>query len=213
MATSLIIRANLVDADVAYATTPADYITLDLANDYMIWSEDLEDLMTHEPTSDELNEHAVIIEDDANKTVPECLIMDYSYDWGGSYYTHLVIGMGLNKRYVYCFSFDGATAIEPQLEAWDDDTHTTTVKHVLGAGVPANSMIKAVCTTGALPGASWVGTAIAGSNSARVVKLNDGNGALTIAKHLYANMKIVIPMAYATPAIESFTLCVRYTWQ
>jgi hypothetical protein len=211
--TSLLIRANLVNADHSYVAVPDDYITLDLLHDYFIWSEDLEDLMTHEPTSDELNAHAVIIDDDTNKTVPENLVMDYSYDWGGSYYTHLVIGMGLNKRYVYCFSFDGATAIEPQLEAWDDDTHTTTTKHVLGNGTPANSMVKAVCTTGVLPGAGWVGTAIAGSNSARVVKLNDGNGALSGAGHLYANMKIVIPMAYATPAIESFTLCVRYTWQ
>jgi hypothetical protein len=213
MATLLSIRANLVDADHSYVAVPADYITLDLAHDYLIWSEDLDDLMTHEPTSDELNAHAVIIDDGANKTVPENLIMDYSHDWGGSYYTHLVIGMGLNKRYIYCFSFDGATASEPQLEAWDDDTHLTTAKHVLGNGTPANSMIKAVCTTGALPGAGWVGTSIAGSNSARVVKLNDGNGALSGAGHLYANMKIVIPMAYATPAIESFTLTVRYTWQ
>lgn len=211
--TSLAIRANLVDATHTFAAFPADYITLDLINDYLIWSEDLEDLMTHEPTSDELNEHAVIIDDAAIKTVPECLVMDYSHNWGGAYYTHLVIGMGDNKRYVFCFSFDGATAMEPQLEAWDDDTHLTTAKHVLGNGTPANSMIKAVCTTLALPGAGWAGTAIAGSNSARVVKLNGGNGALSGAGHLYANIKIQIPMAYATPAVEAFTLTVRYTWQ
>jgi len=213
MATTLSIRTNLVDADVNYSTTPADYITLDLLHDYIIWSEDLDDLMTSEPTADELNEHAVIIDEDEAKMVPECLIMDYSHDWGGSYYTHLVKGMGENKRYVFCFSFDGTTAMEPQLEAWDDDTHTTTAKHVLGNSTPANSMVKAVCTTVALPGADWTGTAIAGSNSARVVKLNAGNGALSGATHLYANIKIVIPADYATPAVESFTLTVRYTWQ
>jgi hypothetical protein len=80
-------------------------------------------------------------------------------------------------------------------------------------------MVKAVCTTGALPGAAWVGTAIAGSGATRVVKLNDGNGALDalesgeISQELYANIKIVIPMAYATPAVETFTLTCRYTWQ
>ena len=219
MATELSIRANYVDADVDYATTPADYITLDLSNDYLIWSEDLEDLMTHEPTSDELNEHAVIIDEEADKTVPECLLMDYSHDVGGAYYTHLVDGMGENKRYVFAFSFDGATANEPQLEAWDDDNHNSTDKNVLGAGTPANSMVKAVCTTGGLPGAEWVGNAIAGSGSTRVVQLNDGNGALSeletgeTSQELYANIKIVIPTAYATSAVEAFTLTVRYTWQ
>jgi hypothetical protein len=219
MATSLSIRANLVDADIPYVTTPADYITLDLTNDYLIWSENLEDLMTHEPTADELNAHAVIIDELANKTVPECLVMDYSHNWGGVYYTHLIKGMGENKRYVFGFSFDGDTANEPQLEAWDDSDHDTIDKHVLGDGTPANSMVKAICTTGALPGASWVGTSIAGSSVTRIIKLNDGNGALPIlesgetSQELYANIKIEIPMAYATPAVESFVLTVRYTWQ
>jgi hypothetical protein len=127
--------------------------------------------------------------------------------------------MGLNKRYVFAFSFDGATANEPQLEAWDDSDHDTIIKNVLGLGTPANSMVKVVCTTGALPGVDWAGTAIAGSGATRVVKLNDGNGALDVlgsgetSQELYANIKIEIPMAYATPAVESFILTCRYTWQ
>jgi hypothetical protein len=218
MATLLSIKANVVNADVDFATTPADYISLDLTNDYLIWSEDLEDHMTHEPTTDELNAHAIIIDENANKTVPECLVMDYSHDFDGAYYTQLVIGMGLNKRFVFGFSFDGATANEPQLEAWDDSDHETFDKNVLGLGVEGDSMVKAVCTTGALPGASWVGTAIAGQSATRVVKLNDGNGAIAIESgesthELYANIKIVIPINYATPAVESFVLTVRYTWQ
>jgi hypothetical protein len=218
MATNLSIKANVVDADVDYATTPADFITLDLVNDYIIWSEDLEDHMTHEPSSEELNAHAVIIDDDAIKLVPKCLVMDYSHNFDGAYYTQLIEGMGENKRYVFCFSFDGATANEPQLEAWDDSTHTTIDKHVLGIGTPANSMVKAICTTLALPGASWVGIAIAGSGTTRVIPLNAGNGALDAletgetSQELYANIKIEIPMAYATPAVESFVLTVRYTW-
>jgi hypothetical protein len=220
--TSLIIRANLVDALQDYDTAPADYINLDLDNDYLIWSEDLEDNLDHEPTPSELNEHGVIIDDDADKKVPECLVMDYSHNFGGAYYTHLVNGMGIGRRFVFAFSFDGATAKEPQLEAWDDDTHTTVTKRVLGGdGVggesPEDSMVKAIATTFTLPDSNWVGTAIAGSGAGRFIYLNEENGAVEPASAetyvtLYCNIKIVIPMAYATPAVESFVLTVRYTW-
>jgi len=211
MATALTVRINYVDADVAYTVTPADFITMDLVNDYLIWSKTLADLMTHEPTVDELNAAAEIIDPSLAVTVAKCLLMDYSHDVGGSYYTHLVKGMGENKRYAYCFSFDGATATEPQLEAWDDDGHDSSDKHVLGAGIPANSMIKGVCTTVSLPpGAGWVGAALAGASN--VLLLNAGKGALVGAGHLYANLKIVIPAAYSTPAAETFIFTVRHTW-
>ena len=132
MATTLSVRVNYVDADVNYTTTPADYITLDLTNDYLIWSKTLEDLMTHEPTADELNAAAEVIDPDVVVTVTKCLLMDYSHDVGGAYYTHLVKGMSENKKFVYCFSFDDATATEPQLEAWDSSAHLTAIKNVLG---------------------------------------------------------------------------------
>lgn len=221
MATNLLIRANYVDSDVDYQTTPADYITLDLANDYFIHTEGndiVKDLMTHEPTPAELNVASTIIDNDDDKQVNKCLLMDYSHNVGGSYYTHLVKGIGENKRYVFAFSFDGATATEPQLEAWDDENHNTYAKHVLGNGIPADSMIKVICTTDALPGEDWAGSPIAGSASARVIELNNGNGALgslpsgQTTQELYANIKIVIPQAYATPSIESFCLAIRYTY-
>jgi hypothetical protein len=219
MATNLTVRVNYVDSDVSYQTTPADYIALDLDHDYLIWTEGdatVKDLMTHEPTPEELNAAATLIDPDNPKTVAKCLLMDYSHDVGGSYYTHLVKGMSLNKRYVFAFSFDGATASEPQLEAWDDSDHDSTTGHVLGNGTPANSFVKAVCTTSSLPGASWAGTAIAGASN--ILELNNGNGALgdvpsgQTSQELYANIKIVIPAAYATPAAETFVLTTRYTW-
>jgi hypothetical protein len=210
MATALSVRINYVDGDVSYTTTPAYFISMDLTNDYLIWSKTLADLMTHEPTADELNAAAEIIDPLLAVTVAKCLLMDYSHNVGGSYYTHLVKGMGENKRYAYCFSFDGATATEPQLEAWDTSSHSTSAKHVLGAGTPANSMMKGVCTTVALPGAGWVGTALAGASN--VLLLNAGNGALVGAGNLYANLKIVIPGAYSTPAAETFVLTCRFTW-
>jgi len=201
---------NYVDADVAKATTPADYIEVDLTNDYLIWSKTLEDLMTHEPTANELNAAAEIIDPDVAVTVTKCLLMDYSHNVGGAYYTHLVKGMGENKKYPFCFSFDAATATEPQLEAWDTSAHSTFNKNVLGAGTPADSMVKAKCTTTSLPGVGWVGTAIAGSDN--VLLLNDGNGAILLASDLYANLKIVIPANYSTPAAETFILTVRFTY-
>lgn len=210
--TNLTIRANLVNADQNYTTNPANYITLDLVNDYLIWSEDLEDNLDHEPTPTELNEHGVIIDDDADKKVPECLVFDYSGDFGGAYYTHLVNGMGIGKKFVFNFYFDGPTAKEPQLEVWDDDTHATTDKKVLGEGIPADSMVKAVATTFTTPSSVWAGTAIAGSDVGRFILLNEETGALSGAGHLYCNLKIVIPVNYSTPSVESFCLTVRYTW-
>src|SRR3989304_1213544 len=210
MATNLLARVNYIDADIAYIVTPADYITLDLVNDYLIWSKTLADLMTHEPTADELNTAAEIIDPSLAVTVTKCLLMDYSHDVSGSYYTHLVKGMSENKRFVYCFSFDGATATEPQLEAWDTSAHITYIKNVLGLGTPINSMMKGVCTTTTLPGAGWNGTALAGGSN--ILLLNDGSGALGVAKDLYCNLKIVIPAAYSTPAAETFVICVRYTY-
>ena len=217
--TNLDIRVNYVNADHDYENYNSDFIDMDLTNDYLIWTEGddvVKDLMTHEPTADELNSASPIIDPDVAKTVAKCLLMDYSHNVGGSYYTHLVKGMSENKRYVYCFSFDGDTATEPQLEAWDDINHDSYDKNILGLGTPASSMLKAICTTDSLPGTNWVGTAIAGSDSSRVIKLNSGNGALSLAsgetKDLYANIKIVIPAGYATPAVENFILTVRYTW-
>ena len=221
MATTLSVLVNYVDADVDYATTPADYIEMDLTNDYLIWTDGndtVKDLMTSEPTASELNEAATEIDDSLDTEVALCLLMDYSHDVGGSYYTHEVKGIGENKRYVFAFSFDGATAMEPRLEVWDDSNHDSTDNHVLGNGTPANSMVKAVCTTSSAPGASWVGTAIAGSGTGRYLNLNDGNGALgslasgETSQELYANVKIVVPAAYSTGTIENFVLAVRYTY-
>jgi len=207
MATVMNFRVNYVDADHDYNNYNSDYITVDLNNDYLIWSDSLADLLTHEPTAEDLNAAATVIDDVLPITVAKCLLMDYSHDVGGSYYTHLVKGMGENKRYVFGFCFDGATATIPRLEAWDDDTHTTTAKHVLGNGTPANSFVKAVKTTSSLPGAGWAGIAIAGST---YLELDDA--VLTIAKDLYANVKIIIPADYATPAAETFVLTARYTY-
>lgn len=211
MATAMIFRVNYVDAAVAYATTPTDYIDVDLVNDYLIWTAGdttVKDLMTHEPIASELNAAATVIDDVDPVEVAKCLLMDYSHNVGGAYYTHLVKGMNENKQYSFCFSFDGPTATIPRLEAWDTSAHATANKNVLGLGVPADSFVKAVKTTSGAPGAGWTGTAIAGV--ANYVELD--SAVLSGAKDLYANIKIKIAAAYSTPAAETFVLTIRYTY-
>ena len=95
MATALKVFENYVNADTSYETTPANYIELDLTNDYNIWTEGdatVKDLMTHEPTAGELNTAATKIDPSNPKTVAKCLLMDKSHDVGGSYYIPHAIG-------------------------------------------------------------------------------------------------------------------------
>ena len=211
MATLMNFLVNYVDATKDYDGYPSDYILVDLINDYLIWTAGdsvVKDLMTYEPISTELNVAATIIDDSLDTMVALCLLMDYSHDVGGSYYTHKVMGMGEDKQYPFCFDFDGPTATIPRLEAWDDSGHTTADNNVLGLGTPTNSMVKAIKTTDGTPGPGWLGTAIAGI--ANYVELN--SVPLVSYQQLYANIKIVIPAAYTTPSAEFFVLTVRYTY-
>lgn len=214
MGTNLTFRINNGDPDIAYGDTGATFIDVNLTLDYLIWTKgsiavaDGQD----EPSQDELNQAYPII-DTVDTKVPYCLLYDYSADK-----LEEVEGMGENKRYVFAFSFDGATASEPQLEAWDDSNHNSTDKHVLGVATGEDSFIKAVCTTLGLPGADWVGTPIAGATDVLLLNPITGGGALDAletgetSQELYANIKIVIPANYDTPAIETFVLTVRFTW-
>lgn len=215
MATNLTCLVNKTNGSVNYATTPANFILLDLTNDYLIWSAgsaavaDGED----EPTPSELTAAATKISTSQDVEVAHCIAYD---DSDGIGTLREIDGMNENKRFVFGFSFDGATASEPQLEAWDDDNHDSTDNHVLGNGTPASSMLKGVCTTNSLPGASWVGSALSGASN--VILLNDGNGALDdlesgeSSQELYANLRIVVPQSYASPASESFILTTRFSY-
>jgi hypothetical protein len=212
MATALIFRINQVDAAVPFATTPADYLTVDLTDDKLIWTTGdtvVKNHMTDNPTAGELNAAATIIDDALAVTVPLCLYNDY--DGVSGFFTHTVIGMGIDGRYVFCFSFDNPTATIPRLEAWDTSAHSTAVLNVLGLGIPANSFVKAIKTTDATPGAGWVaagsGTAIAGASN----YLNLDSAALSGAKALYCNIAIRIPIT-AIPSAEAFVLTCRYTY-
>lgn len=214
MATNLNVIVNKTANSDDYQTTPADFIVMDLVNDYLIWTAGSSAVADgqDEPTEAELNEASTIIDPSNPVTVDKCLIFD---DSDGAGTLRDIDNMGENERYVFGFSFDGDTASEPQLEAWDDTDHDSTLYHVLGNGTPANSMIKAVVTTAGLPGSAWSGSALAGASN--VLLLNNGSGAVSVPSgqstvEVYCNLKITIPAGYSTPGVEPFVLTCRYTW-
>jgi hypothetical protein len=204
--TSLIVSVNIASGDLPIST-PASYIAMDLGNDYLIWTKGSDYIKDNggQVTTALLNAAAEIINPSSPVTVSKCLLYDYSH--ANTYYQRLVVGMGLDNLHVFAFTFDGPTATEPQLEAWDTSAHTTILNHCLGHGTALSSMLNGRCTKTIGTGA-WL--PIAGASN--VILLNEGAGALLGAGTLYANLKIVILAAYSTPAAETFVSCVRYTW-
>jgi len=228
MATTLKVFLNITDETQNYQDEPKYYAEMDLAKDGLIWTAGstgtevgaIKDKMQTIPNETKLNEAAPVIDENAPYVVPLCLFYDYSGDDG--YYTHEVKGMGEDARWVFAFSFDGETATEPQLEAWDDSGRDSCLKYVLGGSDesplehPEDSMVLAVATNAEAPGDDWEGTPIAGADN--VLLLNNGYGPLNeldsgvTSQELYANIKIVIPANFGYPAVESFLLTVRYTY-
>ena len=203
-----------------FVTTPGDYTLVELTNDYLIWTgvdTVVKDGMLTEPSETQLINASPIIDPSNPVVVPVCLLMDYSGI--GVKCLKQINGMGTDHiKDVFCFHFTGATATEPQLEAWDDDTMLTILNKVLGGSEttplenPDDSMVLGVCTTtDPDPGEDW-GAPLAGNGATYVLKLNQGDGALTVAKDCYANLKIKIPANFANPAIETFSLVARYTF-
>jgi len=199
---------NNSSTDSPLGTPGVDWVEVDNINDTFIFSNgglgvtDGDDT----PTDEELNRAAVQLSESVAIEPEHYFLLDYSDDE----LKELFLAGNKNKRYVFCASFDGATATEPQLEAWDTSAHATAVKNVLGLGTALNSFVKGVCTTVTLPGVGWAGASLAGASN--VLLLNAGNGAILGGGALYANLKIVIPAAYATPAAETFVLTCRYTY-
>ena len=87
----------------------------------------------------------------------------------------------------------------------------TVDSYALGEGTPANSNVKGVLTTDALPGADWTGSALAGSSDGYFLYLNNENGALTGAKDLYCNLKVIVPANFSNAFAETPVFVVKYT--
>jgi len=205
--TNLILRVNITSTDDSYANHPENYINLD-DDDYLIFSggsdavKDGEDL----PTELELNRAATVVSAIDSVEVAKYFLADYSENL-----LREIINAGLvAKRYVFAASFDGATATEPTLEAWDDDDCDTYILTCLGAGTPNLSWYKAIVTTYSTPSAPWAGVSLAGSGTSNVVYLNATNGPLTVATDLYFNFAVVIPAGVSTPEANTPCLAIVY---
>jgi len=209
MATNLIVHANISAVDSDRVAQPGNYIALDLANDKLIFSAGSVAVAdgADTPNSTELDEAATIIQA-TDTEIANLFLLDFSDT--GVELKDVDLAGSTDTRYVICFEFDGATASEPTLEAFDDNTHSSAIANVLGSGTPADSMVKAVLTTAGSPGASWAGTPIAGATN--ILQLNGGGGAFGVASDAYINLKVVVPASYATPFQETPVLTVRFTF-
>lgn len=209
--TELIFRVNKTSSDIAYANMESgDEFYVDVAvDDVLIASAGSAAVADEQPIPDAiaLNRAATLLDAIDPVEVAKYFLADTSY----TKLREIFLAGSVNKRYVFCCSFDGATASEPVLEAWDNEDMDSTDLICLGTGVPALSWYKAICTTAGLPGAGWTGTALAGSGVDNSILLNNGTGPLTVAKDLYFNFYILIPAGITTPAGENPVLVITYT--
>jgi len=207
MATSLIVKCNTTAND---SVDAGNFVTVDLAQDKLIWSDGSAAVADGQPTPStaELNEAAPLVPSSSVYEIPKLFLLDFSAT--GQELKEMDLAGSGNNRYVLRFEFDGPTATEPTLEAWDDNDHDSNDLNCLGAGTGANSYIKVVRTTDGAPGSAWSGTAIAGASNKS--NMNGGSGALGSGSHtIYYNIKVIVPIG-ATPAAEAPILTVRYTW-
>jgi hypothetical protein len=123
---------------------------------------------------------------------------------------------GGDNQYVFCIYFDGETASAPYLEMWDDSDHDSIANQSLGAGTPADSMVKGIVTTSGAPGsANWVGHPdqidMAGSGSSDRLDLNTGVAIGSAGGNVYYNLCIRIPST-ATPFSDTPVTSLRFTY-
>ena len=208
MSANLIVRVNTSSNDQSYAGAPGYYVDINVDNDYLIFTNGSDSVKDGEalPSQSQLTQAGTII-DTVDIIVGKYILADIS----DSELKEIELAGNQNTRYVFCFSFDDETASEPILEIWDDEDLDTVALYSLGEGTPVDSWWKGVVTTDGLPGADWAGIALAGSMDNHFLWLNNENGALSGAKDLYCNLKVVVPANFAYSAVEQPILAVKYT--
>jgi len=206
--TALTLLINNTVTDSAVNNIGTNWIAVEPTLDNFIFSQGGGTVVNGQPLPSEalLNRYAVQLDDTNNVIVPKYFLADAS----ANLLKEVKLAGNQNKRYVFAASFDGATATEPSLECWDNISMDTILSPALGAGTPSVSWYKGVVTTLGLPGADWVGIALASDNVSHKLFLNNGAGALTGAGILYFNFKIVIPGGYLTPALHTPIMAIIY---
>jgi hypothetical protein len=208
MATNLTIAVNNDTSDQPYGTSGIDWTDLDLVNDYLIFTAGSDVVKDGEslPSQTDLNQAGIVLTGE-QIIIDKYLLADFSENE-----LKEIHNMGnQNKRYVLALVFDDATASEPVLELWDNTDLNSIASISLGAETPANSWFKGITTTDALPGADWTGNALAGASDGHFLYLNNQAGALSSAKTLYCNLKIVVPSSADESGSETPVIAVKYT--
>ena len=207
MATSLTVKVNTTAND---TTDSGNFVTMDLSNDKLIWSDGSSAVADGQdtPSNAELNEASPLVPTVSAYEIPYLFLLDFSAT--GQELKLVDLAGSDNNRYVLRFEFDAETATEPTLEAWDDSDHDSNDLECLGAGVGADSYIHVIRTTDGAPGSAWTGTAISGASNKS--NMNGGAGALGSGSHtIYYNIRVEVPVG-ATPAAETPVITIRYTW-
>lgn len=208
MPTAMKFLVNCSTSDSSYPTSGVNWVEVALASDSIIFSNGSDIVIDGAsiPTEFQLTQ-AGIIKSVSEQIVPHYFLADVS----SNLLQEIHNAGNQNKRYVFAFNFDGATASEPVLELWDNDDMDTVDLVSLGGGDPTASWWRGVVTTDGLPGTNWVGSKLAGASSTHYLELNNGNGALSGAETLYCNLKIVCPANFTQAAADKPVLVVKYT--
>ena len=215
---ALTIAINHSTDDLPYGSSGVDWVDLSLANDYLIFSNGSDTVKDGEalPGSSDLTQAGVIITT-SKVIIPLYLLADVgSNELKEIHLAGDEENSGRN-RYVFAFKFDAATASEPVLEIWDDEDLDSIDNYCLGEGTPSSSWIYGYVTTDGTPPAGWtgdtpsVGSRLAGASAGHFLWLNNQNGALSGAKTLYCQLKIVVPANFANAGSEQPVFVVKYT--
>lgn len=186
----------------------SNWVVIDLVNDALLFLDD------QQVDGDAVSgtKYAIVKPEVGSLEAPKTFVKDYSatvYDQVPLAGTTDGEQSGGDTRYVFAIYFDGATAGIPYLEAWDDSDHDTIASDFLGDGTPANSTLKAIATTDAVPGsATWAGTPLAGTGS----RVELDNAALAGAQNVYFNIKQVIPSTFTPQASTALVLALRFLY-
>ena len=211
---NLTIAVNADTQDQPYGNSGVDWVDVVPGTDSLIFSQGSDTVKDGEaiPGSQALSQAGVRISA-SKQVVPKYFLADIS----DNLLKEIHNAGDNNKRYVFAFSFDGATASEPVLEVWDDSDMDSIDYYSLGNGVASSSWIWGIVTTDALPGSGWLGTEpttgsrLAGSSDGHFLWLNNENGALTGAKVLYCNLRIIVPANAPYGSAETPLFVIKYT--
>jgi hypothetical protein len=208
MSTSVSIYVNNTSEDEAYGSSGVNWVVLNPGIDSLIFTNGSPSVANGQsiPSSFQLSSAGIVL-NGTTQVVPVYLLASIG---SNLLYQIYLMGSG-NYQHVLAFDFNGVTTSEPVLEIWDNVGLSTTDDISLGSGTPSNSWFKGIATTFGLPGVSWIGSPLAGSSDGNFLYLNNGNGALTGATTLYAQLQVIVPSSQTQGSSEQPVITVKYT--